>query len=352
MAVRSASADFGGGERGARARRRGLSRNPAFVGCALFFALAALSFASLSTGSSGADFSLPFDILFGGEVGSSAELIFFQIRLPRLCVALIAGVSLSLAGATMQALFRNPLADPSVMGVSAGAALGAVVAMSFFGGALSLVSLQIGAVVFGLAATAFVCALGRGGKILSCLLGGIAVNALCGAVVGFFLYSAREAGLKSYIFWMLGSLDNADWNSIAHASLVSVPAWIAVMACARGLNALLLGWEQAYHSGVRVKLLWRACVAATSLMTAAAVSICGIIGFVGLVIPHIMRLWTGPDNRRLLPLSALAGALLMVGADLLSRAANPADPVPIGVITSLLGVPFFIFLLKFGKGEK
>lgn len=325
---------------------RRIFRNPIFVGLFLFIALLFACFLSLCFGSSEIGFQSIVKILTFQNIDSSAELIFWQIRLPRLCTALIAGVSLSLAGATMQAIFRNPLADPSIMGVSAGAALGAVLAISIFSSAFSI---QLGAIFFGLAATIFVCTLGRGGKILSCLLGGIAVNALCGAIVGFCLYSARETGLKSYIFWMLGSLDNADWKSLGVSVAIAVPMWILTICCARGLNLMQLGWQQAFHSGIKVERLWYISVIATALMTAAAVSICGIIGFVGLVIPHIIRLLTSPDNRTLLPLSALAGALLMVCADIVSRATNPADPVPIGVITSLLGVPFFIFLLKFGR---
>ena len=324
-------------------------RRPAVAGVLLFGFLVLCSLASVSTGSSGLGLGGVFEALFGGGASEVENVIFWQIRLPRLCVALLAGVSLSLSGATMQSLFRNPLADPSVMGVSSGAALGAVLAMSFFGGMFSTAGIQLGSVVCGLGATAFVCAAGKGGKIMSCLLGGIAVNALCGALVGFFLYAAREAGVKSYIFWMLGSLDGADWKSIGVSAAMSVPMWIAVVLSARGLNMLLLGAEQAYHSGVKVGALWAVCVAACTVMTAAAVSVCGIVGFVGLVVPHMMRLWIGPDNRSLLPVSALAGALLMVCADLLSRSINSADPVPIGVITSLLGVPFFVFLLRLGR---
>ena len=237
------------------------------------------------------------------------------------------------------------------MGVSSGAALGAVLAMSFFGGMFSTAGIQLGSVVCGLGATAFVCAAGKGGKIMSCLLGGIAVNALCGALVGFFLYAAREAGVKSYIFWMLGSLDGADWKSIGVSAAMSVPMWIAVVLSARGLNMLLLGAEQAYHSGVKVGALWAVCVAACTVMTAAAVSVCGIVGFVGLVVPHISRLLVGRNTTKSLPLTIFIGAIFMLLCDIISRSFTFSE-IPLSAVSGFIGTPIFICILVFKKGDK
>lgn len=250
----------------------------------------------------------------------------------------------------MQSLFRNPLADPSITGVSAGAALGAVLTITFFSS--SAASLQTGAAVFGLAATAAVCILGRSnGKIsaFSTLLAGIAVNAFCGAIVGYCMYSVRDAGLKGFVFWTLGSLDRCDWSDVAAAAALCAPAWIAMFMLAPTLNIMLLGREQAYHSGVNTARTWILATLAAAVMTAACVAVCGTIGFVGLVIPHIMRMISTPDNRTLLPLSALGGACLMTFADIAARWISPSDPVPIGVITALIGAPLFITLLR-GKG--
>lgn len=307
-----------------------------------FLASAALS---LSCGAEGLDFKWLRDIL-SGEGGESARLIFLQIRLPRLAAGIIAGASLSLAGGAMQSLFRNPLADPSILGVSSGAALGAVAAMTVFSGAFAM---EICALLGGLAAAFAVYNLGAfGGRAsaFSTLLAGIAANAFCGAIVGFFMYSARDVGLRGYVFWSLGSLDRCGWAEIAAAAAAAAPSWLAILLCARPLNLMLLGRQQAFHSGVNVGLVWVVAGSAAALATSASVAICGIIGFVGLVVPHMVRTVSGPDNRILLPLSAVGGAAILSLADAAARLWSPSDPVPVGVVTALLGAPFFIALLK------
>ncbi len=310
---------------------------------AAFFALAGVS---LCAGSSGIPCSdILSALLFRGE-SETASLVLWQIRMPRLFAAVLTGASLALAGAAMQSIFRNPLADPSITGVSSGAALGAVFAITFFS---SVFALEIFALLFGLLAAFAVCAVGRTGarmSVFSTLLAGIAVNAFCGAIVGFFMYSVRDAGMRGFVFWTLGSLDRCSWGEIAVSYALCVPAWIAVFCSARSMNVLLLGEENAYHCGVDVRRVRVAAIASAAVMTAASVSICGIIGFVGLVVPHILRIIVGPDNSRLLPLSALGGAVLVVLSDLASRCFSPTDPVPIGVVTALVGAPFFAALLK------
>ncbi len=320
-----------------------------FVLCVL---LIIVSTSSLCVGSSNVSFGELVDLILGKELSQQSKLILLELRFPRLAISLITGASLGLAGAGMQSIFRNPLADPSITGVSSGAALGAVLAISF---GLGYTSMQFTALIGGLLAFASACIIGRSsGKLnpLSMLLGGIAINAFCGAIVGWCMYNAREGGLKSFVFWSLGSLDNADWNAVTMCIAISIPFWILTLLLGKSLNLIALGEETAFHSGVNVRLVWYLTAVSSAVITASCVAVCGIIGFVGLVVPHITRLLCGADNRKLLPTSAVAGALLLTFSDLLSRLFNVDNPVPIGVITALAGVPFFLFLLKFGKGER
>ncbi len=318
----------------------------AWVSAFLVVGLLFFSTLSLLFGSSEIPCSDVLSALFFGGGNEAANLVVWQIRLPRLCAALLCGSCLAVAGTGMQSLFRNPLADPSITGVSSGAALGAVVALSFFG---SVAAGEVLALIFGLGAAFAVCSTGSAlsrNSVYSVLLAGIAVNAFCGALVGFFMYTVRDAGMRGFVFWSLGSLERCGWTELAAAFALCVPSQFVVLRQSRAMNLMLLGEEAAFHGGVDVRRVRLCIVAASAVMTAACVSICGIIGFVGLVVPHILRMLTTPDNRALVPLSALGGALLLVFADVLSRTVSQTDPVPIGVITALLGAPFFAFLLK------
>lgn len=318
----------------------------AWVSAFLVVGLLFFSTLSLLFGSSEIPCSDVLSALFFGGGNEAANLVVWQIRLPRLCAALLCGSCLAVAGTGMQSLFRNPLADPSITGVSSGAALGAVVALSFFG---SVAAGEVLALIFALGAAFAVCSTGSAlsrNSVYSVLLAGIAVNAFCGALVGFFMYTVRDAGMRGFVFWSLGSLERCGWTELAAAFALCVPSQFVVLRQSRAMNLMLLGEEAAFHGGVDVRRVRLCIVAASAVMTAACVSICGIIGFVGLVVPHILRMLTTPDNRALVPLSALGGALLLVFADVLSRTVSQTDPVPIGVITALLGAPFFAFLLK------
>lgn len=321
------------------------------VGICLIVLFVALSLGSLCLGFSEVSCGDIFSSLFFSSTNETANLLVWEIRLPRLCAGILAGASLSLAGASMQSLFRNPLADPSITGVSSGSALGAVVAITFFS---SIFALEFFALIFGVGAAIIVCLIGRiDSKVsaLSTLLGGIAVNAFCGAIVGFFMYTVRDAGVRGFVFWSLGSLDRCGWGELAFSYAISIPAWIYVFASARKMNVLLLGEENAYHCGVDVERVRIGIIGASAIMTAGCVSICGVIGFVGLVVPHILRMIIGPDNTKLLPLSALGGAVLVIFADLVSRSFSHTDPIPIGVITALIGAPFFAVLLRSKGGS-
>ena len=320
------------------------------VGVCLIVIFATLSLGSLCLGFSEVSCGDIFLSLLGSSKNETADLLVWEIRLPRLLAGILAGVSLSLAGAGMQSLFRNPLADPSITGVSSGAALGAVVGITFFS---SIFALEFFALIFGIGAVVLVCLIGRIDSrvsALSTLLGGIAVNAFCGAIVGFFMYTVRDAGMRGFVFWSLGSLDRCGWGELCFSYAISIPAWIYIFMSARKMNVLLLGEENAYHCGVDVERVRIGVIVASAIMTGACVSICGVIGFVGLVVPHILRMIIGPDNTKLLPMSALGGAVLVIFADVVSRAFSHTDPVPIGVITALIGAPFFAILLRRNGG--
>lgn len=318
------------------------------LSCAL---LAFLSAVSLGVGLREISYADILSALFGNGVDETLRAIIFDIRLPRLVAGVFCGAMLASAGVAMQALFRNPLADPSITGVSSGAALGAALAINFGGGAFPI---QISALVFGLFAAFAIWRLGRiNGRLsaFSMLLAGIAINAFCGALVGFLMYSVREAGVKGFIFWTLGSLENCSWRELAGASFMGILCWLALFFNSRGLNMVMLGSDHAYLSGANVKSVQGISICAAAVMTACAVMVCGIIGFVGLVVPHICRMLTSPDNRSLLPLSAVSGACLVVFSDIVSRLVSPLDSVPIGVVTALLGAPFFLYLLRRGGGN-
>lgn len=324
-----------------------------FTAVFLAFLFLILCVCEISFGTTELGLSKILGSVFGSENLSSAEkTVILQIRLPRLVAGILAGGSLALAGAGMQSLFRNPLADPSITGVSAGAAMGAVLAISFFPLSHSY-ALQIGALAFGIGAAVLVAKTAKfsGGKIspLGILLAGIAVNAFCAAVVGICIYGVRDAGLRGFVFWSLGSLEAADWKSLSVCFAICAPAWLVMIRQARALNLMLLGSRQAFDAGVNVEKIWILSALCAAAMTAACVAVCGNIAFVGIIVPHTIRLLLGPDNRALLPLSALAGACTLIFADLVSRSISPTDPVPIGAITALIGAPFFAAML--GKAK-
>ena len=288
---------------------------------------------------------------------AQAELIVGQIRLPRALLGLAVGAVLALSGVAMQGLFRNPLADPGLIGVSSGAALGA--ALAIVGGSLLGTPspwlapwlLSVCAFGGGLGVTALVYRLGRRDgetRVATMLLAGIAISALAGAGIGLFGYLADDASLRSLTFWNLGSLNGASYARLWPLLPVclGVALWLPRRAAA--LNALLLGESEARHLGFDVERLKRELVCCVALGVGAAVAAAGMIGFVGLVVPHLVRLLTGPDHRRLLPAAGLAGAALLLLADLAARLLLAPAELPLGILTALLGAPFFLYLLRRG----
>lgn len=291
---------------------------------------------------------------------TQASVLWF-IRLPRVLLGVVVGASLSVAGAAMQGLFRNPLADPGLVGVSSGGALGAATIIVLSPAALigleapwATLTLPVAAFVGGLGCTWIVYRLStRDGQtsVATMLLAGIAVNALCGAVIGTLTYVSDEAALRSLTMWSLGSLGGATWTVVAIGAPPMVLACAALMRQARPLNALLLGEDEANHLGVDVRRVKRAVIVLVALCVGAGVGFTGMIGFVGLVVPHITRLLIGPDHRGVLPGSALLGASLLLAADLISRTVAAPAELPIGVITALVGAPFFLGLMMRRRGR-
>lgn len=286
--------------------------------------------------------------------------VILHLRLPRVLLAILVGSALAVSGAALQGLFRNPLADPGLVGVSAGAALGAVsvivlgaTVLQGLTALLGIYTLPLAAFLGGLAATLLVYRLAQQGgytPVATLLLAGIAINAVAGAGTGLLTFIADDQQLRSLTFWTMGSLGGATWASVAAAAPLILLPMLALPILAMALNAFLLGESVARHLGIRVEHIKILVVVLTAMAVGAAVAVSGIIGFIGLVVPHLLRLLIGPDHRYLLPGSALLGALLLLLADLLARNIVAPAELPIGLITALVGGPFFLALLLRRRG--
>lgn len=295
--------------------------------------------------------------LQGQTSESMADLVIWQIRLPRVLLSALVGAALALSGALVQGLFRNPLADPSLIGVSGGAALGAAVAI-VLGGSVALLSgpwmLPLLAFAGGGAVTALVYRLGvgpLGTSVTTMLLAGVAINAMSGACISYLSTVAEDTRLRNLVFWLMGSFNTASWVKVAWVGGFTLLALLAMPFLWRGLNALLLGESEARHLGFSVERLRRTVIIVTAMAVGASVAAVGMIGFVGLVVPHIIRLLLGPDHRWLLPCSALLGAALLSLADLAARLLVQPQELAIGVLTALLGAPFFLLLIVQRRGH-
>lgn len=294
-----------------------------------------------------------FKALLALESGDDqVALIIQDIRLPRAVLTALVGALLAICGAAMQGLFRNPLADPSLIGVTAGASAGASL-MIVFGGllaglaGLSLVSM--GAFIGGVVTAALVYRLSTGPagtSVATMLLAGIAITALAGSLTSLLEYYASNQMLRRISLWHMGGLDGANWLRVGVVAAMSVVVLGVLPAQAKALNAMLLGESEARHLGVGVDRLKRRLVLLVAAGVGVSVAVAGAIAFVGLVVPHIIRLIMGPDHRWLLPASALGGAALLLWADTLARLVIAPSELPVGLLTSLLGAPFFISLLR------
>ncbi|MFF0275238.1 FecCD family ABC transporter permease [Streptomyces sp. NPDC004330] len=287
--------------------------------------------------------------LGGHALDRTAESVLWNIRLPRVVLAVLVGASLGCAGALMQGVFGNPLAEPGVIGISAGAAVGAVGAIALGLTFLGNWTVTVCAFVAGLATVLLVYAMSRSGgrtEVVTLILTGIAVNAFAGALIGLFIFFADNAQVTQITFWQLGSLAQATWPKV----LAVLPCALLGLAVApfhaRRLDLLALGERPARHLGVDVERLRVALILVVALLTAAAVAVAGIITFVGLLVPHLLRMANGPGHRFLVPGSALGGAVVLTAGDLAARTAAAPAELPLGVLTALLGSPFFFWLLR------
>lgn len=269
------------------------------------------------------------------------QKLLFEVRLPRVCGAVLVGLGLAAAGCTMQGLFRNPMADPYIIGTSSGGALGAAFAIVFLGGLFMPVLAFAGATLS--TVVMYIISL-RHGRVAveTLLLSGIAVSLFLSAMLSFLMYISGNS-LHQIMFWMMGGFWNVYWDDVILGLLIPA-ACVVVFVFSRDLNVMALGEEEAVHLGVNTEKTKRILLLVSSFITGIAVSIAGCIGFVGLIIPHIMRILTGPDHRVLLPASMMAGAILLMWADTAARTL-PVE-IPVGIITAFLGAPFFIYLLR------
>jgi len=289
----------------------------------------------------------------GSETNSQIAVILWDIRLPRVVLALMVGAVLAVLGAVMQGLFRNALADPSLIGVSGGASVGAGLMIVLAGGwlvspiaGLSLVAL--GAFLGGFITTLVVYRVATsnlGTSVTTMLLAGIAIGALAGAANSLLSYFSDNQMLRQISVWQMGSLSGANWLKVSIMSVICLCLIVQLPSQAKALNALLLGESEARYLGINVQCIKRKLIFLTALGVGVSVALAGMIGFVGLVVPHTIRLMIGPDHRWLLPASALAGAILMIIADCIARIAVLPAELPTGILTALIGAPFFVALL-------
>jgi len=277
------------------------------------------------------------------------EATLWSVRFPRVALAVLVGAALAAAGALMQGVFGNPLAEPGVVGVSTGAAFAAAVVIVFQIGLLGVWTVPVFAFVGGLVTTLAVYLLSRAGgrtEVVTLVLTGIAVNAVASAGLALMLFLADTQAREEIVFWQLGSLNGTRW-AYAAAALPFVAVGLAgALLLARKLDVLALGDRAARHVGIHVERVRMTAIVLVAVLTAAAVSFAGIIGFVGLVVPHLVRMVIGPGHRLLVPASALGGALLLLCADLAARTAVAYADLPIGMLTALVGGPFFFWLLR------
>jgi len=325
------------------------ARRLAGVLVVLFGLLLAAAIVGLASGPSGLELREVVNALRGHGDGAAADIV-LRIRLPRVALAALVGGSLSVAGVLFQALLRNPLADPFVLGISGGAALGGIVVLAF-GSALGVAQSAVPLAAFGgaLAATGLLFGItGFGGRVSTTglLLTGVVFNAFASAAIVFIASLAGLAEGASIFLWLIGNLSAGDLRMVGWVAALLAGGLACAVPLARGLNLLALGEEQASQLGVDVERHKRILLLATSLMVGAAVAVSGLVGFVGLIIPHLLRLVLGPDHRLLVPASALGGAAFLVLCDTAARTVLPGRELPVGAITALVGGPLFLFLLR------
>jgi iron complex transport system permease protein len=347
--------EYADGDRSCRAR--------IVLGLLCVVLLATIAFGVSSGASDASAFAVLGDWLMPARDAALSErdrIIVYDIRMPRVVMGVLVGASLAVSGAVMQGLFRNPLADPAIVGVAAGASLGAVSIIVLGAGVLAPVTLLLGIYALPLAAfggglavtlALYRIATRRGQtSIATMLLAGIALGAMATAMTGFLIFIADDRQLRDLTFWSLGSLAGATWTKVFAAGPIILAALGTTPFLARGLNAMALGEATAFHLGIPVQRLKHVAIVVVSAATGAAVAVSGGIAFVGIVVPHLLRLIIGPDNRYLLPCAALLGACILLVADAISRTIVAPAELPIGIITAAAGGPIFLWILLRKRG--
>lgn len=318
------------------------------VSFSLLLVLLAAMFLGLSLGSSQSGIKAVFQNLLGiGPQDPMLDTIIWKIRFPRILLATLVGGTLSLGGLVFQAILKNPLAEPYILGISGGSAIGAIIGIlmglvRFPGVSLMAFSGSIGTLLL-------ILVMSSGHTILkkdALLLSGVMVNAFCGAVIMFLVSLTQDARLHNIIFWLMGDLSMVDMPQVGILAAMLLPCFFLVFWFSNSMNLLLMGKELAQTMGVNVKAVTATLLVATSFMVSATVSYCGLVGFVGLVVPHLLRLLFGPDHRVLVPACVLGGGAYLVFCDVLARALPAQGEMPAGVITAMIGAPIFIYLLK------
>ena len=317
------------------------------VSAVLAAALVAVMFLGLSMGSSGNSFQAVWESLFGSFEDSVLRMIIWRIRMPRVIMAALVGATLSLGGLVFQALLRNPLAEPYILGISGGSAIGAILGILM--GLSRFPGISLTAFIGSILTLVLILGISSGQSLLkknSILLSGVMVNAFCSAVIMFLVSLTRDAKLHNIIFWLMGDLSLGTMDQIGLLAVLLFPCFLLIFWLSNTMNLMLMGREMAQSMGVNIKAVTLTLLITTSFMVSATVSQCGLIGFVGLVIPHLFRLLLGPDHRILAPACILGGGAYMVICDILARILPEQGEMPAGVITAMIGAPLFIYLLK------
>ena len=323
-----------------------------FISVPLLVFLVISIFLGISMGPTGNGFNAVIQSLFRlpletKDANSMMTVIIWQIRLPRALLSALVGAALSLGGLVFQALLRNPLAEPYILGISGGSAIGAIIGILM--GLSGFPGVSITAFAGSMATLVFILAMSSGQTILkkdSLLLSGVMLNAFCSAVIMFLISLTHDSRLHNIMFWLMGNLSMADIRQVGILAMTLVPCFVIIFLYSNSMNLLLLGKELAMTMGVSIKAVTLTLLVVTSFMVSITVSQCGLLGFVGLVIPHLFRLFLGSDHRILVPACILGGGAYMVFCDLLARTLPGQGEIPTGVITALIGAPLFIILLK------
>ncbi|MGB2928848.1 MAG: iron ABC transporter permease [Desulfobacterales bacterium] len=318
------------------------------ISLSLLLVLLIAMFLGISMGSTTSGIKVVFQSLFKAkESDPMLDTIIWQIRFPRVLLATLVGAALSLGGLVFQALLRNPLAEPYILGISGGSAIGAIIGILI--GFSKFPGVSLTAFAGSIAILLLILVMSSGQTILkkdALLLSGVMVNAFCAAIIMFLVSMTQDSRLHNIIFWLMGDLSMVDIGHVGILAAILCPCFILIFWFSNSMNLLLMGKEMAQTMGVNIKTVTVILLVATSFMVSATVSYCGLVGFVGLVVPHLLRLVFGPDHRVLVPACVLGGGAYLVFCDILARVLPEQGEMPAGVITAMIGAPLFIFLLK------